>query len=90
MEVIATTQEKMKLRIRSKELAQSLNSFQNQTSFEIQLSSSSKRSLAGIEKKLQRMFGLESFKCYKNRFGGVLVINNLKINNKKDIFNFFK
>ena len=80
----------MKLRIRSKELAQSLNSFQNQTSFEIQLSSSSKRSLAGIEKKLQRMFGSESFKCYKNRFGGVLVINNLKINNKKDMFNFFK
>jgi hypothetical protein len=80
----------MKLRIRSKELAQSLKSFQNQTSFELMLSSSSKRSLAGLEKKLQRMFGVNSFKCYKNRSGRVLVINNLKINNKKDMFDFFK
>jgi len=80
----------MKIRIRSKEIAQSLNSFQNQTSFELMLSSSSKRSLAGLEEKLQRMFGVNSFKCYKNRSGGVLVINNLKINNKKDMFDFFK
>jgi hypothetical protein len=80
----------MKLRIRSKELAKALKCFQNSNSFEIDLSNGSKRSLSQLEKKLQRMFGFNSFKCYKSRNGKVLIINNLKINNKKDEFNFFK
>ena len=80
----------MKLRIRSKALAKALKGFQSSNSFELELSKGSKRSLSQLEKKLQRMFGFNAFRCYKSRNDKVLIINNLKINNKKDEFNFFK
>lgn len=80
----------MKIRLRCKELAQSLSIHKHTQSFELSLLPSSKRSLALIETKLQRMFGINAFKTYKEKDGKILIINNLKINNKKDEFNFFK
>jgi len=78
----------MKIRTRSKEVEKVLNLCGKRKNITIKLKNKQAyQSIYSLEKKMKRLFGINSFQTFKSRNGQLYIKTNLKINKqKKGIF----